>query len=137
MQNHTVTQEGNLHFDQKKLIPPDQELENIKLFPITDTKTFRYSYYHFQNRHILADQLMGEFIADLEQQGLMEDTIIFYFGDHGGVLPRSKGYAYESGLRVPMVVYFPEKWEHLFHHRKGSRAETFVEFVDLAPTVFL
>ena len=78
---------------------------------------------------------MGEFIADLEQQGLMEDTIIFYFGDHGGVLPRSKGYAYESGLRVPMVVYFPEKWEHLFHHRKGSRAETFVEFVDLAPTV--
>jgi len=78
---------------------------------------------------------MGEFIADLEQEGLMEDTIIFYFGDHGGVLPRSKGYAYESGLQVPLVVYVPEKWKHLFHHSKGSRAKTFVEFVDLAPTV--
>jgi hypothetical protein len=65
----------------------------------------------------------------------MEDTIIFYFGDHGGVLPRSKGYAYESGLQVPLVVYVPEKWKHLFHHSKGSRAKTFVEFVDLAPTV--
>ena len=137
VQNHTVTHEGNLHFDQKKIHnTPDQELENIKVFPYhPDTKTFRYSYYHFQNRHVLADQLMGEFIADLEQQGLMEDTIIFYFGDHGGVLPRSKGYAYESGLQVPMVVYVPKKWEHLFHHSRGSRAKSFVEFVDLAPTV--
>jgi hypothetical protein len=34
-----------------------------------------------------------------------------------------------------MVVYVPKKWEHLFHHRRGSRAKSFVEFVDLAPTV--
>ena len=137
VQNHTVTHEGNLHFDQNKIdSTPDQVLENIKVFPYhPDTKTFRYSYYHFQKRHILADQKMGEFIADLEQQGLMEDTIIFYFGDHGGVLPRSKGYAYESGLQVPLVVYVPKKWEHLFHHPKGSKSKTFVEFVDLAPTV--
>lgn len=137
VQNHTVTHEGSLHFDQKRIDnTSDEDLEQIQVFPYhPDTKTFRYSYYHFQNRHVLADRQMGEFIADLEQEGLMEDTIIFYFGDHGGVLPRSKGYAYESGLQVPLVVYVPEKWKHLFHHSKGSRAKTFVEFVDLAPTV--
>ena len=137
VQNYTITHESNLHFDQNKIDnTPDQVLENIKVFPYhPDTKTFRYSYHHFQNRHVLADLKMGEFIDELEQQGLMEETIIFYFGDHGGVLPRSKGYAYESGLQVPLVVYVPEKWKYLFHHNKGSRAKTFVEFVDLAPTV--
>lgn len=137
VQNHTVTHEGSLHFDQKRIDnTSDEDLGQIQVFPYhPDTKTFRYSYHHFQNRHVLADRQMGEFIADLEQEGLMEDTIIFYFGDHGGVLPRSKGYAYESGLQVPLVVYVPEKWKHLFHHSKGSRAKTFVEFVDLAPTV--
>lgn len=137
VQNYTITHESNLHFDQNKIDnTPDQVLENIKVFPYhPDTKTLRYSYHHFQNRHVLADLKMGEFIDELEQQGLMEETIIFYFGDHGGVLPRSKGYAYESGLQVPLVVYVPEKWKHLFHHNKGSRAKTFVEFVDLAPTV--
>ena len=64
----------------------------------------------------------------------MDDTIIFYYGDHGGVLPRSKGYAYESGLQIPLIVYVPEKWKHLIPYDRGSRSETFVEFIDLAPT---
>ena len=137
VQNHTVTHEGSLHFDQNQIDnTPDEDLEQIRVFPYhPDTKTFRYSYYQFQNRLVLADRQMGKFIDDLDEEGLMEDTIIFYFSDHGGVLPRSKGYAYESGLQVPLVVYIPEKWKHLFHHNKGSRVSTFIEFVDFAPTV--
>ena len=65
----------------------------------------------------------------------MDNTIIFYYGDHGGVLPRSKGYIYESGLNVPMVVYIPEKWKHLSPVDMGSSTDAFVQFVDLAPTV--
>lgn len=137
VENHTVTHEGSLHFDQISIDEtPDETLEHIRVFPYhPNTKTFRYSYHHFQNQHILADQQMGKFIEELEEEGLMENTIIFYFGDHGGVLPRSKGYAYESGLQVPLVVYVPEKWKHLFDHNKGSRTNTFVEFVDFGPTV--
>ena len=137
VQNHTVTHEGNLHFSQKAIDEtPDEDLEHIKVFPYhPDTKTFRFSYHHFHNRHQLADQLMGDFLADLEAEGLKEDTIIFYYGDHGGVLPRSKGYAYESGLQIPLVVYIPEKWQHLIPYERGSRSGTFVEFIDLAPTV--
>ena len=137
VQNHTVTHEGNLHFSQEIIDKTsDKDLEDIKVFPYhPDTKTFRFSYYHFQNRHKLADQQMGGFLRELNEQGLMEDTIIFYYGDHGGVLPRSKGYAYESGLQIPLVVYVPKKWQHLFPYDRGSRSQTFVEFVDLAPTV--
>ena len=137
VQNHTVTHEGNLHFSQEVIDKTDYEdLEHIKVFPYhPDTKTFRYSYYHFQNRHKLADQQIAEFLRELSDQGLMEETIIFYYGDHGGVLPRSKGYTYESGLKIPLVVYVPKKWRHLFPYDIGSRSQTFVEFVDLAPTV--
>ena len=137
VQNHTVTHEGNLHFSQEIIDKTaDKDLEDIKVFPYhPDTKTFRFSYYYFQNRHKLADQQMGGFLRELNEQGLMEDTIIFYYGDHGGVLPRSKGYAYESGLQIPLVVYVPKKWQHLFPYDRGSRSQTFVEFVDLAPTV--
>ena len=137
VQNHTVTHEGNLHFSQEIIDKTaDKDLEDIKVFPYhPDTKTFRFSYYHFHNRHKLADQQMGVFLRELNEQGLMEDTIIFYYGDHGGVLPRSKGYAYESGLQIPLVVYVPKKWQHLFPYDRGSRSQTFVEFIDLAPTV--
>lgn len=137
VQNHTTTHEGNLHFSQEMIDnTADDDLEHIKVFPYhPNTKTFRFSYYHFHNRHKLADQQIDYFLRELNEQGLMEDTIIFYFGDHGGVLPRSKGYTYESGLKIPLVVYVPKKWQHLFPYDIGSRSQTFVEFVDLAPTV--
>ena len=137
VQNYTVTHESNLHFSQEAIDKTaNEDLKHIKVFPYhPNTKTFRFSYYHFHNRHKLADKQMGDFLKELDEEGLMEDTIIFYYGDHGGVLPRSKGYAYESGLQIPLVVYVPEKWQHLFPYDRGSRSQTFIEFVDLAPTV--
>ena len=64
---------------------------------------------------------------------LLEDTFVFYFGDHGGVLPRGKGYAYESGVHVPLVVGF--NFSHLVDHEEGTRTDGFVSFIDFGPTV--
>lgn len=80
------------------------------------------------------DAWLGIFLDDLKQKGLADNTIVFFFSDHGGCLPRGKGYLYESGLRVPMVVYFPEKWKHLAAGYAGPTDAHF-GFVDLAPTV--
>jgi hypothetical protein len=57
------------------------------------------------------------------------------FGDHGGVLPGSKGYLYETGLHVPLVVYVPEAFRHLSPFAAGSRPEMFARFMDFGPTV--
>ena len=54
----------------------------------------------------------GEFaarLAELEADGLADDTIVFYFGDNGGVLPRSKRFANDDGLHVPLIVRVPPK----------------------------
>ena len=80
------------------------------------------------------DNWVNIFLKDLKAKGLDENTIVFFFSDHGGCIPRGKGYLYESGLRVPMVVYFPEKWKHLAGCQNGQNDEL-INFVDLGPTV--
>ena len=52
-------------------------------------------------------------------------------------MPRCKRFAGNSGLHVPLVVYFPEKWRHLApkDYRPGGQSDRMVSFVDLAPTL--
>ncbi len=135
VQNYATTHEGSLHFKntkQKTTTDPD----SVKVFPYhPDTELFRYTYARYFDNHMKVDAQMGKFIQGLEEEGLMDDTFIFYYGDHGGVLPRGKGYAYNNGLQVPMVVYIPKNWKHLVPAEAGSRIDGFVEFVDLSATV--
>jgi len=84
-----------------------------------------------------ADAIAGKHLADLDKAGLSADTIVFYYGDHGSGMSRSKRWPYNSGLHVPMVVYFPDKWRHLApkEYQTGGASDRMVSFVDLAPTV--
>lgn len=80
------------------------------------------------------DTWLGFFLKDLKDKGLDDNTIIFFFSDHGGCVPRGKGYLYESGLKVPLITYFPEKWKHLANGKSG-KDNSLVNFTDLGPTV--
>jgi len=138
VQNFHNTHEGQLHFDQEHLenALKTNNLDSVKPFPYhPDTPTFRYTQSLYHNHHKDVDKEIGKFIKKLEDENLLDNTIIFYYADHGGVLPRSKGYIYESGLNVPLVVRVPEKFKKLSPFKTGSRTSTFVEFVDLVPTV--
>jgi uncharacterized sulfatase len=83
------------------------------------------------------DEIAGKHLAALDEAGLADDTIIFYYGDHGSGMSRSKRWTYNSGLSVPMVVYFPPKWQHLApaEYEVGGKSDRMVNFVDLAPTL--
>ncbi len=138
VQNFHNTHEGQLHFDQEHLenALKTNNLDSVKPFPYhPDTPTFRYTQSLYHKHHKDVDKEIGKFIKKLEDENLLDNTIIFYYADHGGVLPRSKGYIYESGLNVPLVVRVPEKFKKLSPFKSGSRTSTFVEFVDLVPTV--
>lgn len=138
VQNFTTTHESRLHFSKEQMETEQTttDPDDIEVFPYhPDTPTFRYTYARQLEQHRKVDTEIGRFLDQLKEDGLFDETIIFYYGDHGGVLPRSKGYVYESGLQVPMVVRFPKKWQHLAPTSPGSRVQGFVSFVDLAPTV--
>ncbi len=137
MQSFGQSHESSLHFPTRQLKQPTTVSPNaVELPPYhPDTPTFRYTHARYFDRIGIIDKQIGRLVSQLESDGLLEDTFIFYFGDHGGVLPRSKGYAYESGLHVPMVVRIPAHFSHLVDHTPGTRLDGFVSFVDFGPTV--
>jgi arylsulfatase A-like enzyme len=75
-----------------------------------DTPEIRADWARYYDQIALLDQEISVKLKELEQAGLADDTIIFYFSDNGGVLPRSKRFLQASGTRVPLLVYFPAKW---------------------------
>ena len=81
------------------------------------------------------DTWLGFFLKDLKEKGLDDNTIIFFFSDHGGCVPRGKGYLYESGLEVPLIAYLPPKWQHLAGEKASGKDYSLVNFTDLGPTV--
>ena len=133
----TLSHESSLHFDGVAMETPTiTDPASVQLQPyFPNTPTFRYTRARYHDRIKAIDGFVGKVISELEEAGELENTFVFYFGDHGGVLPRSKGYAYEAGLHVPLVVRIPEKFRDLAGREFGSRTEGFVEFVDFGPTV--
>ncbi|BCH35268.1 sulfatase [Mesorhizobium sp. L-8-10] len=101
---------------------------------LPDTPGMRESLARHYNAATRMDAEMGMRLRELEEDGLAQDTIVFYFSDHGSALPRSKRYLYDEGLRVPMIVRVPQKWRHLLPHAPGSRLAAPVSLVDLFPT---
>lgn len=81
------------------------------------------------------DQQAGELLDQLAADGLAEDTIVFFYADHGMGMPRGKRCLQDSGLRVPLLIRFPKKWAHLAPSQPGSTSGRLVSFVDFAPTV--
>lgn len=102
-----------------------------------DTPEVRQDWAQHYDKVTEADADAGRHLQELADAGLADDTIVFYYGDHGSGMPRGKRWPSNFGLHVPMVVYFPEKWRHLAppEYKPGGQSDRMVDFVDLAPTL--
>jgi len=133
--NIGVTHESNLH-PSRNTHPLGADPAKVRVPAyLPDTPTVRNriaTYYSCINQ---MDTLVGESLKELEDAGLAEDTIVFYYSDHAGVMPRSKRFIYASGTHVPLVIRFPKKWQHLSPNQPGTITEEIVGFVDFAPTL--
>jgi arylsulfatase A-like enzyme len=102
---------------------------------LPDTPELRENFATYYNLIEQMDGEVGQRLAQLAEDGLADDTIVFHYSDNGGVLPRSKRYCYEEGLRCQLIVYAPPKWQHLLPARPGEVITDPVSLIDLAPTV--
>ncbi|MEM9367543.1 MAG: sulfatase-like hydrolase/transferase [Planctomycetota bacterium] len=142
VQTYTDSHESSLHFGEDQLAKPtktDPDTVPIKQY-LPDTALVRFTEAYYRDRMRIIDLRVADLLDRLKAEGQLENTFVFYFGDHGGVLPRSKGYLYESGLHVPLVVRVPDNFQHLVaadasKQRMGSSVSGFVSFIDFAPTV--
>lgn len=88
-----------------------------------------------QDAVVMMDEWVGKKIEELKTNGEEDNTIIFFFSDHGGTVPRGKAYVYETGTLIPLIVCFPPKWKYLAAMPQPSVTDRLVSFVDFAPTV--
>lgn len=101
----------------------------------TDSPRVRKAYARMYDCITLVDTQIGEKLQQLKDDGLYEDTIIFFYPDHGAGMPRFKTTPLDLGYRVPLVVRVPEKYRSLVNLKPGSKCDKIISFVDLGPTV--
>ena len=94
-----------------------------------DTPRLREEMRNYLNCMNRLDEGIGLVLADLEEMGLRENTLVIYMADHGGDFPRGKTTCYEGGVKVPMIVNFPK------HFPQGKAESALVSTIDILPTI--
>ena len=116
-----------------------QEISNPDSVPLPpyypDTPVVRKTVARFYDCVSVMDQNVGRLLKDLEEDGLADDTIVFFYSDHGSGMPRHKRLLLDSGMRVALMVRFPKNFQHLAPAAPGTRLDRLVSFVDFPPTV--
>ena len=102
-----------------------------------DVKEVRQDWAQYYDNIEGMDTWAGGILKQLAEDGLAEDTIVFFYSDHGSGMPRNKRWPYDSGLRVPLILSVPEKFGALrpAEYKAGGETARPISFVDLAPTV--
>src|SRR3954469_9751328 len=133
--NHLVSHESQI---RKRPHTPVHDPAKVRVPAYhPDTPEVRQDWAQYYDKLTEMDALAGGNLRELAEAGVADDTIVFYYGDHGPGMPRCKRSACNSGLQVPLIVYIPPKFKHLAprDYAPGGRSERLVSFVDLAPTL--
>lgn len=136
--NLTVSHESSIRMPDKRQerggdrVPPQMrhdpaQAELPPYYP--DTPLVRKDWAMYHDNITAMDMQVADILQQLEDDGLADDTIVFFWGDHGRGLPRAKRWIYDSGIHVPLVVRWPGVLE------PESTADDLVSFVDFGPTV--
>ena len=100
-----------------------------------DTPITRRTVARYYDCISVMDKNTGAILKQLEDDGLADDTIVFFYSDHGAGLPRHKRLILDSGLRVPLLIRFPKKYRHLAPAKPGETIDRMLSFVDFPPTL--
>ena len=122
----------------QSLLSPDQihDPDQAPLPPYYfDTPVIRRTVARFYDCVTAMDRQLGEILKQLEQDGLADDTIVFFYSDHGSGMPRHKRVILDSGMHVPLLIRFPKKYQSLAPAGPGETTDRLVSFVDFGPTV--
>ncbi len=102
-----------------------------------DDPIVRQDWAQYYDTVTAADAAAGRRLAELAADGLTDDTIVFYFSDHGAGMPGHKRTPNNRGLQVALIVYIPEKFADLrpADYAPGGASDRLVSFIDFAPTL--
>lgn len=138
-QSRTMTRPWRWYEEQVLGELPGEDVvspDRVSMPPIyRDTPEMRRHLSRVYNSLRLCDRRIAERLAQLQADGLMDETIIFCFADHGEGIPRGKGNGIGFGYRAAFVIWFPDRYAHLSPWGTQTVTDELVSFEDLAPTV--
>ena len=127
--NFGVTHESRIWVKQHDSLWVDPDLP-VSVPPyLPDNKIGQQDIRRMYSNILEMDHQVGEVLHELEEAGELENTVIFWYSDHGGPLPRQKRLIYDSGIKLPLIVRFPNKWQ------AGTKDHQLVSFLDFKPTI--
>lgn len=100
-----------------------------------DIPEVRQNWAQYYDSITAMDMQVGQLLEELEKSGQADNTIIIFYGDHGAGMPRSKRWLFDSSTRVPLLIRFPKKYQHLAPAKPGETSDRLVSFVDFGPTL--
>lgn len=125
--NPTETHESGMWPDRCPQLTFDPQKIPVPPF-LPDTPVVREALARMYTHLESSDRFLGRLLAQLEEDGLADRTIVFHWSDHGP-LPRGKRWLYDSGIHVPLIIRAPGLL------KPGSVSSDLVSTVDLGPTV--
>ena len=129
------------HESQIHVSIPDKNLrhkpDKVFLPPYSpDIPEMRHDWAQYYDKVEDMDARVGALLKELDESGEAENTIVMYYGDNGGILPRSKRFVYETGTQIPFILRIPEKFKYLYPAEKpGQKVDRIINFVDFVPTL--
>lgn len=142
--NFTTTHEGQIRQPDDafrkataRLLGPERHDPAKVLLPPfhPDTPEVRQDWARYYDLITAMDYQVGDILRQLKDDGLANETIVFFFSDHGAGMPGYKRWVWDTGLHVPLVIRFPQKFQSWAPGQPGSECDRLVSFVDFAPTV--
>jgi N-sulfoglucosamine sulfohydrolase len=104
--------------------------KSVKVPPYyPDNEIIRKNISKIYDNIAVLDSVVGVLLNELEKEGELDNTIIFFWGDHGDGLPRAKRWLYDSGLNIPLIIKFPG------NTKAGTVDKRLISSIDLGPTV--
>ena len=126
--NFNITHESQVWVQAENPLRVPEDLE-VPIPPyLPDTAVAQRDVRQVYSNIVAMDEQVGQILEELEQDGLLESTVIFWYSDHGGPLPRQKRLLYDAGLQVPMIIRYPDRW------RAGELDDQLISFVDFKST---
>ncbi|MBT5706150.1 MAG: sulfatase-like hydrolase/transferase [Verrucomicrobia bacterium] len=114
-----------------------QDAKNLSTFPpyYPETPAAREDWKRNYELITAMDAWAGDLIQQLKDDGLYENTIIFFWSDHGVGLPRAKRWLYDSGTHIPLIVRTPEAMRLSGQGEPNRMTDQLVSSIDFGPTV--
>ena len=100
-----------------------------------DSEKSRIDWANYHDNITQMDYYAAKILKGLEEDSLLDDTIVFFWADHGAGLPRAKRWLYDSGTHVPLIVHIPEKYRLKGQCEPGTVDERMVMSIDFGATV--